>query len=162
MLGGMKIGRGLGVAVRGVAVGSLLFVALAGVAQENGSWMASSSNAKTITGDVVFSGERLTINFSSFPAAQIRALKPEELSAAFDAAADAPGRGNLYRVSIPPEKRFLHKNTLCGSEETQWVATYGTGKALQLAFFSGPSMPVFTMEALGSSTSLCGIFSYVR
>jgi len=36
------------------------------------------------------------------------------------------------------------------------------GQQLQVAFFSGASAPVLTVEALGKSTDLCGTFSYVR
>jgi hypothetical protein len=142
--------------------GCLLAFCLGGRAQENGDWRAASSNAKSITGDVAFAGERFSLNFSTYPAAEIRALKPEEMSAVFDVPADEGGRGNLYRVSIPAGKKFLHKNTLCGSEDTQWVATYVAGRNLQLAFFSGASMPVLTVDALSNATDLCGLFSYSR
>jgi hypothetical protein len=74
----------------------------------------------------------------------------------------AGGSGNLYRLRIPGDKRFLHKNTLCGSEDTQWMATYVVGHALHLAFFSGQKMPVFTTDAIANTTDLCGTFYYVR
>ena len=130
-------------------------------AQEKGYWRASSTTARSITGDVALSELKLTIDFAAFTIAQIRDLKPAEISAAF--AESAPGGGgSLYRLSIPAKKVFLHKNTLCGSEDTQWMVTYAAGRSLQIAFFSGESMPVLTMEALGNSTELCGTFSYVR
>ncbi len=131
-------------------------------AQEKGGWRATSSTARAITGDVAFSDEKIAINYASFPVAQIRELTPAEITAAFNAESSAGGSGNLYRLSIPAEKTFLHKNTLCGSEETQWVATFIAGHHLQLAFFSGPQMPVFTPDALANTTNLCGTFSYVR
>jgi hypothetical protein len=145
-----------------VVVGLGLTCSALGSAQEKGDWRAASSTARSITGDVGFSNEKISINFSGFWIAQIRALEPAEISAAFDAASDAGGSGHLYRLSIPGDKRFLHKNTLCASEDTQWVATYVAGHSLQLAFFSGSKMPVFTPDALANSTSLCGTFSYVR
>ena len=123
---------------------------------------AASTTAKGITGDVAFSDIKISLNFSSFTLAQIRTLTPAEAAAAFNAAPDTEGSGNLYRTSIPAEKRFLHKNTLCGSEETQWVATFVSGHSLQLAFFSGAAMPSLTPEALANTTSLCGTFSYIR
>lgn len=143
-------------------VGCVLACGLRSGAQEGGAWRAASTNAKSITGDVMFSGERITIDFSSYPAAQIRALKPEEVMALFEAGEDAEGRGNLYRVDIPAGKKFLHHNTLCGSEDTQWVVTYATRKSLQIAFFSGGTMPVMTVDGLANATNLCGMFSYVR
>jgi hypothetical protein len=130
--------------------------------QERGQWRAASTTAKAITGDVAIAGEKLVINFAQFPIAEIRALRPEEISAAFNVEDATLGKGYLYRLSVAPGQRFLHKNTLCGSDETQWMATYVQGKDLQLAFFSGGNMPQITPEALGNTTNLCGTFSYVR
>lgn len=131
-------------------------------AQEHGYWKASSAPAKSTTGDLTFNGEKLTINFFSLPIAQIRSLKPAEITAAFDAADTDAGTGHLYRLSIPGDHRFLHKNTLCGDEEVQWMATYVSGKSLGLVFFSNATPPVFTPEALTNNVNLCGTFSYTR
>jgi hypothetical protein len=131
-------------------------------AQEKGPWRAASTTAASITGDVAFSETRVAIDFSSFPIARIRDLEPGEVSAVFDVDSNAGGRGSLYRLSIPGEKKFLHKNSLCGSEDTQWLAAFVAGKTLHVAFFSGPKMPVFTPEAFANSTDLCGTFLYVR
>jgi hypothetical protein len=144
------------------SLGMVLTASLSCSAQEKGTWRAESSTAKSITGDVALSAEKLAINFSSFPIAQIRLLKPAELSAAFDAESGAGGSGNLYRLSIPASKRFQHHNTLCGDEETQWMATYAVGDRLQIAFFSNATMPVFTPDALANNVNLCGTFSYSR
>ena len=144
---------------------SLLVLTLPLVAQERGYWKPASKTAQSITGDVVLSGDKITINFFTTTVAEIRPLKPEEITAAFaDASADGvPGAaGHLYRLSIPGDKRFLHKNTLCGSDETQWMATYVAGKQLEIAFFSNAAPPVFTIEALRDSPNLCGTFSYSR
>ena len=131
-------------------------------AQEKGMWRAASKTARSITGDVAFSDIKVAINFSSFTIANIRNLTPAEISAAFDAVPAAGATGTLYRVEIPGAKKFLHSNTLCGAEDTEWIATYVTRRDLQLAFFSGSSMPVLTPEALSNSTNLCGLYSYVR
>ena len=93
---------------------------------------------------------------------QIRALTPAELTAAFDADPGTPGNGHLYRLSVPAEKRFLHKNTLCGTEDTQWMATYVSGRTLQVDFFSGSNPPTITFEALTNGSNLCGTFTYGR
>lgn len=130
-------------------------------AQENGPWRAASTNASAITGDIVFSPLKVSINFTSFTIAQIRSIKTEEVLALFNP--DTPtGGGNIFRVDIPADKRFLHHNTLCGSESTQWIVTYAQGRSLQVAFFSGSTAPVLTVDALNDAPSLCGIFSYVR
>lgn len=131
-------------------------------AQEKGSWRAASTTAKSITGDVAFAGQKLIINFAAFTIAQLRELTPDEVSAAFNADRDGGGTGNLYRLEIPADRRFLHKNTLCGSEDTQYMATYVLGHNLQIAFFSGAKMPTLSVDALANATNLCGTFSYVR
>ncbi len=133
-----------------------------GLAQDGGNWRAASTNAKGVTGDIAFFNQKISLAFSAFTVAQIRTLKPDEVTAAFNGAADPGGIGNLYRTSIPADKRLLHKNTLCGSEETQWVVSYAAGHNLQLAFFSSATMPVLTPEAMANTTDLCGIYSYVR
>jgi hypothetical protein len=131
-------------------------------AQEQGAWRASNSTARSITGDVDINGEKLMINLVRFPVSRVRALEPAELSAAFDADTHTPGSGSLYSVNISGGKQFLNHNTLCGSERTQWMATYAQGHSLKVAFFSGQKPPVFTLEALASSSDLCGTFVYVK
>ena len=144
-------------------VGWGLACAGVGAAQEKGIWRASSSTAKSITGDVTFANGKIAINYSSGSViAQIRGLQPSELSAAFDLDGTPEGSGNLYRLSIPGATRFEHKNTLCGGEDTQWMVTYAAGRSLQIAFFSGQTMPVLTGEAMATATNLCGTFSYVK
>ena len=134
----------------------------AGAVQDKGYWRAASSTALGITGDVSLSETKLTINFASFTIAQIRELQPAEVSAMFDGQTGKDGSGSLYRLSIPAAKQFRRHNTLCGSEDTQWMVTFATGRELRVAFFSGTSMPVLTVDAVSNSTSLCGTFSYVR
>jgi len=131
-------------------------------AQERGSWSAASSNARSITGDVSLANEKISINFVSFPISRIRDLKPAELKAAFDLDGDPAGTGGLYKLNIPATKKFLRKNSLCGGEDTQWMVAWGAGHNLQLAFFSGPEVPIFTPEAIATTTNLCGIYSYAK
>jgi hypothetical protein len=137
---------------------------LRGAAQQaRGYWRAASNNASAITGDVTISETRLTINFVNFPLALIRPLKPAEVASVFDADVNTAGDGSLYRLTVPPSMRFQHHNTLCGTDETQWMAAYlSDPKTLQVAFFSGDDEPVFTMDAISKSSRLCGTFTYVR
>jgi len=93
---------------------------------------------------------------------RVRSLEKAELSAAFDADSNANGSGSLYRLSIPAAQKFLHKNTLCGSDDTQWMVAYASGRTLQLAFFSGQKPPLLTLDAISNSTDLCGKYSYVK
>jgi hypothetical protein len=145
-----------------IVLGSVLVCCMTAGAQEKGNWRAASSTARSITGDVTLSDEKILINFSVFPIARIRSLGRDEMGAAFDADSNVAGIGSLYRLSVPASKRFLHKNTLCGSDDTQWMATYVSDRSLQLAFFSGSKPPALTMDAITNSTNLCGIFSYGR
>ena len=131
-------------------------------AQEGGQWRAASTTAKGVTGDVAFTDTKIVLNFSGYTLAQIRTLASAEIAALFHADPNTPTTGNLFRTSIPGEKRFLHKNTLCGSEETQWVATWVSGKTLQMALFSGNTLPTLTPDALANATDLCGTYTYVR
>lgn len=140
----------------------LVAACIPGATQERGPWRALSKTAEAITGDVALSEGKLAIEFSSFTIARIRDLEPGEVSAAFDVDSNVGAKGSLYRLSIPATKTFMHKNTLCGSAETEWMAAYVGGRSLHLAFFSGPKMPVFTMDALANSTDLCGTFAYTR
>lgn len=137
----------------------LLAATLPAMAQDDGYWKATSKTARSITGDIVLRGERLTMNFTGFTIAQIRTLEPAEINGVFNADASESG-GNLYRLNIPGDKTFLHRNTLCGAEPTQYMATYRTGKDLQVAFFSGSAVPAMTAEALNTSTTLCGTYMY--
>jgi len=131
-------------------------------AQERGTWHAANSTARSITGDIALANEKLLINFASFTIAEIRDLQQAELSAAFDVVTGGPGTGHLYRLNIPATQKFLRKNSLCASDNTQWMATYVAGRNLQIAFFSGQTPPVMTFDALASSTNLCGTYSYVK
>lgn len=148
---------------------TFLLVLVVGVAgplicagQDLGYWRAASTNANAITGDIAISQTKVTIDFYNFTIAPIRRLNATEVAAAFDADVNAGGSGQLYRLNIPPGVRFLHKNTLCGSDSAQWMATYVSGRTLQVAFFSGADMPVLTVDALANTTTVCGTFTYSR
>jgi hypothetical protein len=143
---------------------SILACALGAAAQQQdrGYWQAASHTAAGVTGDITISDTKLTIDFKAFALASIRNLKPVEVSSVFDADVNAAGPGTLYRLNIAGDQRFVHKNTLCGTENTQWMATYLTGKTLQAAFFSGDAEPVFSFDAISHSANLCGTYTYVR
>lgn len=140
----------------------LLVSLLSCSAQDKGYWTAASSTASAITGDLAILKDRVTINLYPFTTVKVRDLTPAEVAAAFDADLNAGVTGSLYHLSIPASRRFLHKNTLCGTEDTQWMATYASGRNLQVAFFSGSNPPLFTFEAVRNSPDLCGTFTYAR
>jgi hypothetical protein len=130
--------------------------------QDHGYWQAASNNAASITGDISISDAKISINMKGFPLAPIRDLKPAEVSAVFDTDANTASAGTLYRLKIPADQRFVRKNTLCGTQDTQWMAAFVTGKTLNVAFFSGEEAPVFTFDAISHSSNICGTFAYVH
>jgi len=130
---------------------------------DRGYWQPASNTAAAITGTLTIADAKITINYTTFPLAYIRSLKPEEVVSVFDADVNTAGEGMLYSLRVPPDQRFLKKNTLCGTDETQWMATYlSSPKTLEVAFFSGDDPPVFTMDAMSNSRILCGTYSYAR
>ena len=141
---------------------ALLLAADVALAQDRGYWKALSTTARGVTGDIRLSDEALTINFANIVIAEIRPLTPEESAAVFDLQPGGEGAGKLYRLNVPAKKTFLHRNTLCGAEDTQWLLTYVSGKTLQTAFFSGGTIPTLTREAVGNTTTLCGTYSYSK
>jgi|SRR5579862_436191 len=145
-----------------LAAGLLCACSLLASAQDKGFWHATSSNAIAITGDIGISEDKLSINLSGFTIAEIRKLDPHEASALFNVESSAPGGGFLYRMNVPAAQHFVHKNTLCGNEETQWMATWLAGRELHVAFFSGGKTPIMTPDALADSTDVCGLFLYGR
>ncbi len=143
----------------------ILACALHSVAQqpERGYWRAASNTATSVTGDITLSETKPTIGFAKpYVIAAILSLKPEEVSAVFDADANTAGPGTVYRLNVPAAQRFERKNTLCGSDDTHYMVTYASGKTLQVAFFSGDAVPAFTFDAISHSTNLCGIYTYAR
>ena len=52
---------------------SVLACCVSVTAQDRGLWRAANSSAQSITGDVAISGDKLSINYTSFTIAQIRA-----------------------------------------------------------------------------------------
>ena len=129
---------------------------------DNGYWKATSKTAQSITGDISITGERLTMVFMPFTIADLRELTPDEIAAAFNFETADGVQGQIYRLSIPADRRLLRKNTLCGNEETQYMATAVQGKTLQVAFFSGAKMPSLKPEEMNNSATLCGTFLYSR
>jgi hypothetical protein len=148
--------------LRRIAGLSALALCLSCAAQDRGYWYAASSTAQSITSDIALSDNTIKINLTAIPMQRVRTLAPAEVSAAFDADVNSGVKGALYRLNVPASRHFVHHNTLCGSEDTQWMATYAIERRLQVAFFSGSEPPVFTLDALRNSTDLCGTFSYSR
>src|SRR5215469_6345813 len=125
-------------------------------AQQKGYWRAASNTAVSITGDIELSDTKISINFSGFPIAHIRDLSPAETTAVFAAESSGSATGNLYRLNVPASKRFLRHNSLCGSDDVQWMVTSVVERTLYVAFLSGSKTPELTPEAMANSSDLCG------
>jgi hypothetical protein len=143
-------------------VGFTLACCTAATAQDLGYWRAASSSAQSVTGDVGLYDTKILINFFNFPIVHARDLETSEVSSVFDVDSNSGAKGHLYRVSIPAAKKFMHKNTLCGTEDTHWMVSYVEGRTLHLAFFSGDKPPVFTLDAISNSTNSCGTYDYTH
>lgn len=132
-------------------------------AQEKGYWRAASKTAASTTGDISFRDTKLTVNFVSFTIAQLRTISPAEAATVFsELPANTQGTGNIYALDIAGSQQFLHRNTLCGADDTRYMLTFVSGKTMNVAFFSGAPMPKLTTEAMTNATNLCGTFTYVR
>ncbi|ADV81082.1 hypothetical protein [Terriglobus saanensis] len=144
------------------AITSLFLLTLTLAAQERGTWKAESKTARSITGDLILTDEKLTISFSMIAMARIRGLQPEEIGSVFDVDSNEAGRGSLYRLNIPASKKFAHHNSLCGGEDVEWMVTYVSGKTMQVAFFGNVKVPVFDRNKIADSSNLCGTFTYAK
>ncbi|MDP9038130.1 MAG: hypothetical protein M3O02_02505 [Acidobacteriota bacterium] len=126
-------------------------------------WRAQNQTARSITGDIALTPDKLTINFIAFSVSRIRALEAGEIAAAFNPdPASPPGTGSLYRIDIPATRKFLRKNTLCGADDTTWMVTLVAGRSLEIVFLSGAKPPSFRGEGLANSPDLCGTYLYTR
>ena len=129
---------------------------------DKGNWHPLSKTAASITGPILLSEERLMMGFIPVTIAPIRHAEPAEVSSVFDLPADSNPGGELYRLNIPADRQLLHKNVLCGAEDTTYMLTATSGKTLQVAFFSGGKLPDLKPESIANSNTLCGTFTYSR
>ena len=135
---------------------------LSATAQEDGPWRAASTNARAITGRYRLLSTKVHHQLHHFHH-QPRSVRSKLRRSSRSSTPISPRAAAISSAStFQPIRRFLHKNTLCGSESTQWIVTYAQGRSLQVALFSGSTPPVLTVDALNDPSNLCGIFSYVR
>jgi hypothetical protein len=147
----------------GILAGALLFSGISATAQELGFWRADSNTAHDVTGDVGISETKIAIEaFYPFNIVHARDLTPAETSAVFDTDIASNSKAHLYGLVIPSNRKFLHKNTICGTEDTHWMVAYAEGNSLALAFFSGEQAPTFAVDSIANSSNFCGMYRYVR
>jgi hypothetical protein len=90
-----------------VVAGLVMVCGVVAAAQDKGYWRADNSTAKSITGDIALSDEKMAINLVNFPVSRIRGLEKDEAGALFDADGGAAGSASLYRLSIPSSRTFV-------------------------------------------------------
>ena len=149
-------------AVAGIVLVGVVCGAAQANAQDNGRWRAADRRTEIMTDELTIAPMQLTIYESKFPMAPVRKLTPVEVGAVFDADTNAGIGGNLYSLHVPPGVYYTGGSPLCGNEFIRWMATYVRGRTLQVAFFSGDDMPVFTFDAIANSTARCGTYVYTR
>lgn len=133
----------------------------------HGKWIAFSSTAAAITGDIVLAEDSLTVAHlnSSLPLSLVRTLAPNgELAEALTLLSmdRAQARGSLYRLTIP------NKALGCGDDGAiTWIVAVESQDSSQkpwlgIAMLSGVQEPQIDNAALDKSNNLCGTFSYTR
>ena len=149
-------------AAAGMILVGVVFGAAQATSPDIGHWSAKTDRTRDMTGDLTITPGMLTIYQSKFPLARVRKLTPAETGAVFDADTNARIGGDLYRLHVPPGVYYTGGDLLCGREVIRWMATYVSGRTLQVAFFSGDDAPVFTFDAVSNSTAMCGMYIFSR
>ena len=116
-----RISRGLTI---GLLLMPLMCAARSGAQEDHGYWRMASTNAKAVTGDIDIAELKVTIDFLTFPIAQIRRLKPVEVSAVFDADVSAGIEGTLYRLNISrPSGSCIKTHSAAEKPRNGWQPT---------------------------------------
>ena len=149
-------------ATAGVIVTCIACGAANANAQDTGHWRSATHRTEVMTGELTIAPENVTIYQSKFPMTFVRKLTPAEVGAVFDADTNAGIGGKLYSMHVPPRVYYAGGDLICGNEFIRWMATYVAGRTLQIAFFSGDDVPVFTFDTIANSTALCGTYVYTR
>src|SRR3546814_265793 len=114
------------------------------------TWTAASTTASSITGDVRFSGDKITFqNGKSLPLQKVGSVTVGD----FDGKA-VPAM--LYKVTKPANLALLMENTLCGRNPVTYIAVRpfaGCGRSLNVYYGSKQPSGV-------NSSGLCGTFNY--
>ena len=149
-----------------VTLGISLMCTQGSAAQSSGlarkKWVAASTTAMSITGDIKISVNNLSMVGRDYPLTLIRDIDTEHLIDAGRIVDETkPADARIYRIKIPARVKLLNGNTLCGPKSANWMLTVTpNAHSLSLAFFSGDSEP--NLATASESTELCGTFGYFR
>jgi hypothetical protein len=125
-------------------------------------WVAGSTTAMSITGDIKLSSSKLTMVGRDYLLTLVRDIAAEHLSDAGKIVDETkPTGARLFRTNIPARAKLVKGNTICGPKDAMWLlAVTQDSRSLSLAFFSGNSEP--NLASASESTELCGTFGYFR
>jgi hypothetical protein len=137
-----------------------------GAAQTSGptqkKWLAGSTTAMSITGDIKMSSSKLTMVGRDYLLTLVRDITAEHLSDAGKIVDETkPTGARLYRITIPARAKLVNGNTICSPKDANWLlAVTRKENILSLAFFSGDGEP--NLVTARESNELCGTFGYFR
>jgi hypothetical protein len=133
-------------------------------------WVAGSTSAMGITGDISISPDKLIIKGKDYPLVLVRDIDAQQLSDAGKIvnAMKPPTWARLYKTKFPvgPKLGKGYYTSVCGPKDANWLLTvygnspYGNEPQLSLAFFSGDNEPNLNYEVVSKSTELCGVLMY--
>jgi hypothetical protein len=135
-------------------------------------WIALSTTAMGITGDIRSDPTGLTIAGHHLQLRSKQELSAEEIRDAaslFSRKGTDNLSGAIYRTYLGANTRLFGSNTLCGKKDTRWVVVMLSGpegadhrRSLYLATFSGNNAPDLRPSAIDKSVDLCGTYWYER
>ncbi|SDB31984.1 hypothetical protein [Bauldia litoralis] len=141
-----KLGFGKAMVSVVVAAGLLTGVAPAMAMDMNGKWVAASTTAMSITGDIEVSADKIV-----FETGASLGLKPVE------------GEAHLFTLASATDNPvLLNGNTLCGSNAPpEYIAFAMYETSMILLAFDGPDVPKLNPDPLDQD-GICASFTYER
>jgi hypothetical protein len=130
----------------------------------DGTWLAVSRTAASITGNIVLTSDKITISHKSFSLMLVRDVDTqhlEDVGKILDRLRP-PSSARLYGTLISGRSSFLNGNTICGQKaDARWILAVSEKDELSLAFFSGSREPNLDYKVVNVGDYLCGTFAYV-
>jgi len=125
-------------------------------------WIAGSTTAMSITGDIKISSGKLTMVGRDYPLTLVKDIGAGQLGDAGKIVDETkPSGASLYRTKVPARVKLVKGNTICGPKDANWLLVVTQdAHSLSLAFFSGDGEP--NIATASDSTELCGTFGYFR
>jgi hypothetical protein len=127
------------------------------------TWVAVSSTASSITGDVKLSSDYISFAHKTFKIHPVRQIPQADLAnmGKIVDEGQTPSSAWLYQTMIPKTTVLLNRNDICGPQDAKWIlAVYGKND-LSLAFFAGDHEPNLDYKSVQASHDLCGTYGYL-